>query len=86
MPLGPRAQRVENLSTQEKNGGEGLGQQLTGWSEGGCGGLVCLLATAPEWTNPVKCEAQPTSLAGRVKQTRQRTLTKPPHNFPREVV
>ena len=54
MPLGPRAQRVENLSTQEKNGGEGLGQQLTGWSEGGCGGLVCLLATAPEWTNPVK--------------------------------
>ena len=27
--------------------------------------------------------AQPTSLAGRVKQTRQRTLTKPPHNFPR---
>jgi hypothetical protein len=27
--------------------------------------------------------AQPASLAGRVKQTRQRTLTKPPHNFPR---
>ena len=27
--------------------------------------------------------AQPASLAGRVKQTRQRTLTKNPHNFPR---
>jgi hypothetical protein len=26
--------------------------------------------------------AQPTSLAGRVKQTRQRTLTKTPHNSP----